>query len=205
VTGVDAAAVRDAALSLFAERGYRVTTMADIGAALGIRGPSLYRYFRSKQDVLVEIMTSTMATLLAAQAVAHTSTRDPVLAVRRMVEAHVRFHAAHREEAFVGSRELGSLAEPARSTVLDLRSRYEGRLRAAVVEGVRAGEFSVSSERLASYAILDMGMGVATWFRPDGPHSVDEVAYAHADYALALLRTGAVVDRGGSDYVVTPA
>jgi AcrR family transcriptional regulator len=189
VTAIDAAAVQAAALTLFAERGYRASTMADIGAALGIKGPSLYRYFRSKQDVLVEIMTSTMTTLLAAQAVAHTSTRDPVVAVRRMVEAHVRFHAAHREEAFVGSRELGSLEKPARNSVLELRRRYEGRLRAAIADGVKAGEFAVGSERLASYAILDMGMGVAAWFRPAGPHSVDEVAYAHADFALALLKT----------------
>jgi AcrR family transcriptional regulator len=187
VTAVDTDAVRGAALTLFAERGYRATTMADIGAALGVRGPSLYRYLSAKQDVLVEIMTSTMTTLLAAQDAAYTSSGNPVLAVRRMVEAHVRFHAAHREEAFVGSREIGSLEEPARTAVLDLRRRYEGRLRAAVVEGVQAGQFAVSSERLASYAILDMGMGVAAWFRPDGPHSVDEVSYTYSNFALAML------------------
>lgn len=188
MTVVDADAVRAAGLALFAERGYRVTTMADIGAALGIRGPSLYRYLSAKQELLAEIMTATMTTLLAGQNAAYVSTGDPVLRVRRMVEAHVRFHAAHRDEAFVGSRELGSLDEPARSTVLGLRRRYEGRLRKAIADGVHAGLFTVSSERLVSYAILDMGMGVAAWFRPDGPHSVDEVAYAYADHALAMLR-----------------
>jgi len=38
---VTRAAVRESALHLFAERGYQLTTMVDIGAALGIRGPSL--------------------------------------------------------------------------------------------------------------------------------------------------------------------
>ncbi|MCW2526258.1 MAG: TetR family transcriptional regulator, partial [Pseudonocardiales bacterium] len=180
-------AVRAAALALFAERGYRATTMADIGAALGIRGPSLYRYLSSKQDVLAEIMARTMTDLLAGQETARSSTTDPVLRLRRMVEAHVRFHTAHRDEAFVGSRELDSLEEPARSTVLELRHRYEGQLRAAVADGVRAGVFTVSSERLVSYAILDMGIGIAAWFRPDGPHSVDEIAYTYADHALAML------------------
>jgi AcrR family transcriptional regulator len=184
---VDAPAVRAAALALFAERGYRVTTMADIGAVLGIRGPSLYRYLSAKQELLAEIMTATMTTLIAGQVAAYDSTVDPVLRVRRMVEAHVRFHAAHRDEAFVGSRELGSLDEPARSTVLELRRRYEGRLRAAVADGVKRGAFTVSSERLVSYAILDMGMGVAVWFRPGGPHSADEVAYTYADHAVAML------------------
>ena len=164
--------------------------MADIGAALGVRGPSLYRYLHAKQDVLVEIMTATMNALLAAQDVAYASSADPALAVRRMVEAHVRFHAAHREEAFVGNRELDNLDARSRESVLDLRRRYEGRLRGAVDEGVQAGQFLVGSERLVSYAILDMGMGVAAWFRPDGPHSVDEIAYTYADFALAMLRGG---------------
>lgn len=190
MTVVDAGSVRAAALTLFAERGYRATTMADIGAALGIRGPSLYRYLSAKQELLVEIMTSTMTALLARQDAAYISTSDPVLRVRRIVEAHVRFHAAHRDEAFVGGRELGSLDEPAHSSVLELRRRYEGRFRTAVAEGVSAGVFTVSSVRLVSYAIVDMGLGVAAWFRPDGPNSVDEVAYTYGDHALALLRAG---------------
>jgi AcrR family transcriptional regulator len=190
VSVVDAEAVRAAALGLFAERGYRATTMADIGAALGIRGPSLYRYLSAKQDVLAEIMAATMTALLAGQDAAYKSTADPILRLRRIVEAHVRFHAAHRDEAFVGSRELASLEEPARSTVLELRRRYEGRLRAVVADGVQAGVFTARSERLVSYAILDMGMGVATWFRADGALSVDEIAYTYADHALAMLRAG---------------
>jgi AcrR family transcriptional regulator len=185
---VDAAAVRAAALTLFAERGYQATTMADIGAALGIRAPSLYRYLNAKQDVLVEIMTTTMTDLLEAQEAASASSEDPAVAVRRMVEAHVRFHAAHREEAFVGSREISSLDQPARATVLGLRRSYEGSLRVAIAEGVRAGKFAAASDRLVSYAILDMGMGVAAWFRPDGPNSVDEIAYTYANFALAMLR-----------------
>jgi AcrR family transcriptional regulator len=187
MTAVDAEVVRAAALTLFAECGYRVTTMADIGAAVGIRGPSLYRYLSAKHDVLAEIMTATMTSLLASQDAAYASTADPVLRLHRMVEAHVRFHAAHREEAFVGNRELGSLEEPARTRVLKLRRRYEGRLRAAIAEGVEAGVFRVRSTRLASYAILDMGMGVAAWFRADGPHSADEIAYVYADQAMAML------------------
>jgi AcrR family transcriptional regulator len=184
---VDRVVIQDAALALFASVGYRATTMADIGAAVGVRGPSLYRHLRSKQDLLSAIMVDTMTTLIADQATALRSTTDPVLRVRRMVEAHVRFHAANRERAFVGNRELGSLEPDNRAEVLRLRDRYEHGLRSVIEAGVADGGFRVPSARLASYAILDMGIGVATWFRPDGPHSVDEVAYAYADHAIALL------------------
>jgi AcrR family transcriptional regulator len=188
-SAVDSAAVRRAALALFAERGYRATTMADIGAAVGIRGPSLYRHVRRKQDLLVEIMTDTMTELLARQADAVSAGGGAAQMVRRMVEAHVRFHAANQTQAFVGNREIDNLERGNRERVLELRSRYEGVLRTVIADGMAAGTFTDRSARLASYAILDMGIGVSAWFRPDGAHTVDEVAYAYADYAAALLIT----------------
>ena len=193
-SSLDAATVRDAALRLFAERGYRATTMADIGAALGIRGPSLYRHVASKQDLLAAIMTDTMRELIARQRAAAAAGGDPAQVVRRMVEAHVRFHAANREQAFVGNREIDNLEPANRAPLLELRRRYADGLRAAIAAGRDASVFRVVSDRLAAYAILDMGIGVSAWFRADGPHSADEVAYAYADYALAMLTVGTPPD-----------
>jgi AcrR family transcriptional regulator len=189
-SALDVEIVREAALGLFAERGYRATTMADIGAAVGIRGPSLYRHVRSKQQLLAAIMTDAMEELIAGQKAATSAGGDPIQVVRRMVEAHVRFHAANRQAAFVGNREIDNLEPPNREQVLGLRRRYETTLRSAIARGRESGMFTVASDRLASYAILDMGMGVAAWFRANGPHSADEVAYMYADYAIAILGTG---------------
>jgi AcrR family transcriptional regulator len=186
---LDTAAVRGAALRLFAERGYRATTMSDIGASVGIRGPSLYRHIRSKQDILAEIMRTTMETLLAAQRDALNAEGDVQQRLRRFVEAHVRFHSAHREEAFVGNRELDNLDPQPRKEILGLRRQYENKLRALIEQGVAEGEFRVSSPQLASFAILDMGMGVAAWYRSSGIHSVDEIAYLYADFAVSMLRS----------------
>jgi AcrR family transcriptional regulator len=193
----DVTAVRAAALSLFAERGYRATTMADIGAALGIRGPSLYRHVRSKQVLLSEIMVETMRTLIADQQAALHASDDVVVQLRRLVEAHVRFHARHREHAFVGNREIESLEEPSRLVVLRLRERYEQALREVITRGCDSGRFDVPDPRLASYAILDMGIGVASWFRPDGPHSVDQVAYIYADQAARMVASPTVARPSG--------
>ena len=122
---IDAVTIRVAALELFAAYGYRATTMADIGAALGIRGPSLYKHVQSKQDLLAEIMVDTITTLIADQRAARQAGGDIVVQVRRMVEAHVRFHALHREQAFVGNREIGNLEHPHRDKVLWLRSAFK--------------------------------------------------------------------------------
>jgi AcrR family transcriptional regulator len=179
--------VRTAALELFAAQGYRATTVDEIGARVGIRGPSVYKHFRSKQELLVDIVVGTTGALLAAQRAAVRSSGDVREQLHRAVEAHVRFHAEHPREAFVAGREVGSLAEPHRSDVLRKQAEYERRLRRLVETGVRDGVFAVESPRLAAYALLDMGTGVAGWFRPGGPVTQDEVATLYADLALRLV------------------
>ncbi|MEJ8278133.1 TetR/AcrR family transcriptional regulator [Pseudonocardia spirodelae] len=179
--------IRAAALAEFARRGYEATTMADIGAAVGIRGPSLYKHVRSKQELLASVIDATMRALLAGHDAAVAGVTDPVERLRRAVEAHVRFHARHRVEAFVGNRELRSLTEPHRAGVLGLRSDYELRFRRLITEGVSAGVFRVASPRLAAYAILDQGMGVAVWFREDGGPGENEVAWQLAEFALRMV------------------
>lgn len=190
---VNRATVRAAALHLFAERGYQLTTMMDIGAALGIRGPSLYKHVASKQELLAEIMVETMTSLIARQRAAVAAGGPPDVQLRRAVEAHVRYHATHREDALVGNREIESLEEPARTEVVELRRTYEHGLRAIIEGGCTAGDFATAHARLVSYAILDMGMGLASWYRPDGEYDIDALAYAYANLAAQMVGSSPTV------------
>lgn len=182
-----AADIRDAALELFVRRGYEATTMSDIGAAVGIRGPSLYKHVASKQDLLAAVITDTMDRLLAAHRAAVAGTEDHAERLRRAVDAHVRFHARHRREAFVGNRELRSLVEPHRGAVLARRAEYARCFETLIADGAGAGAFGVGSVELAAYAILDLGMGVAVWFREDSGPTENEVAWQHTEFALRLV------------------
>ncbi|MFB6676714.1 TetR/AcrR family transcriptional regulator [Streptomyces sp. NPDC056390] len=179
--------IRLAALRLFAEQGYRSTTMTDIGAAVGIRGPSLYKHVASKHELLAEIMIGTMEQLIADNIAAVSGTDDVREQLRRSVEAHIRYHARHRLEAFVGNREIGNLDPPDQERVLGRRSDYERRYRELIERGAAEGAFEVRSARIASYSILDMGIGVASWFHEGGEFSVDQLAYQYGDIALRIV------------------
>lgn len=48
----DADAILNCALELFREKGYRGTSMADIGNAAGLLKGSIYHHFGSKEDIL---------------------------------------------------------------------------------------------------------------------------------------------------------
>src|SRR5882757_5639613 len=53
-----------AAAELFAHSGFHGVGIDDIGAAVGISGPALYRHFRSKDAMLGEMLTSISEFLL---------------------------------------------------------------------------------------------------------------------------------------------
>ena len=45
-----------AAATLFADRGFAGVRLEDLGAAVGISGPAVYRHFPNKEAVLVELL-----------------------------------------------------------------------------------------------------------------------------------------------------
>ena len=53
--------ILDEALSLFARSGYDSVTVADIAAAVGIRAPSLYKHYPSKQAIFDAILAEMAA------------------------------------------------------------------------------------------------------------------------------------------------
>jgi len=179
--------ILESALELFATRGYQSTTMDEIGERVGIRGPSIYKHFRSKQDLLLVLMFQTMEQLLEGFESAVSASDDVGQQLKLAVEAHVRYHARHRFEAFVGTREINSLTEPERSKIVDLRGEYERKFRDLIERGRVEGRFNTGSSRLASYAILDMGVGVSVWFRESGAFDEDQIARYYGIMALRML------------------
>ena len=71
--------------------------------------------------------------------------------------------------------------------------RQSSGLRAIICEGVGTGDFHVGSPALASFAILEMCLSIARWFRDDGARTAGQVADEYADFALRIA--GFVPDR----------
>ena len=49
--------ILDAALTLFAEKGYHTVSVAQIADAVGIKAPSLYKHYKSKRDIFDAILS----------------------------------------------------------------------------------------------------------------------------------------------------
>lgn len=179
--------VRDAALALFVENGYVGTSMKDIGRRLAMRAPSLYNYVASKHDLLSDVILGTLDQLLANQAAAVAGEEDVAEQLRAATEAHVRYSARYWREVIVTDRDFLSLEEPTRSHVLQLRRRYERGFRSIIERGCDGGRFDVQEPKLASYAIIEVGLSIAQWYRARGPLSIDDVARHHGIFALRIV------------------
>ncbi|MFT3660815.1 MAG: TetR/AcrR family transcriptional regulator [Gordonia sp. (in: high G+C Gram-positive bacteria)] len=82
--------ILDAAARLFVERGYPGTGMDDIGAAVGITGPSVYKHFPSKDAILVAIGRRSALRLEAEAMAAALATPDPAARLDLLVDSYVQ-------------------------------------------------------------------------------------------------------------------
>jgi AcrR family transcriptional regulator len=178
--------VRTAALELFAERGFHGVGIRDIGKRAGLSTSTLYHYMGTKEDLLAEIMRDSMELLIraASQTGKHGT---PTERIARLVQIHVLAHAARPLHTRIADDELRALTPALRAEITALRDTYELIWQAAIEDGVAAGEFGVRDRRVARLAMLEMCSGVARWYRPDGPLTIEELALRYAEMALGLL------------------
>lgn len=178
-----------AAIDLFSERGYYGTSMEDIANQVGIGTSSLYNHVSSKQEMLAEIMTQTMRELHAQFKESVAGYTSPPGKLRAVIEGHVVFNGTRQREVHISNREITSLQQPTRDKVRHSRRCYAHNLLSLILEGIESGDFVVPHPRLSSYGLIEMGMGVAQWYRPNGPLDLAEIAKIHGDMALRQVST----------------
>ncbi|WP_354701590.1 TetR family transcriptional regulator [Paraconexibacter sp. AEG42_29] len=181
-----AAEARDAAIQLFAQRGYRGTTINDIADVMGIRGPSLYKHVTSKQAILRDIVVSTMDLLLEHQRDAIAASDDPAVQLREMTRAVVRDHVENRQRAYVCMRELASLESDARAEVQAQRDEYWHAARAVIKAGIATGVFDVRSSAVTTFCLIELASSPATWYDARSALSHAEIADQVAEMCLRL-------------------
>lgn len=118
------AAILAAAAARFAERGYAGVTIEDLGAAVGISGPAVYRHFPGKSAVLAAILEGASATLLEGAERVLGEAPDAASALRSLIRFHVDFALHEADVIVVQDRELEQLDADARHEVRSLQRRY---------------------------------------------------------------------------------
>lgn len=109
---------------LIAERGYLGMRLDDLGAAVGISGPAVYRHFPSKEALLVELLVGISRRLLDGGSAVAADAEDPRQALAGLVEFHLDFALGEPELIRIQDRDLDNVPPPARREIRRTQRRY---------------------------------------------------------------------------------
>lgn len=115
------------AARIIAERGFHQTRLADVGAAVGISGPGVYRYFSSKDDMLAQLLIDISSRLVARgrEVMAeHGTESDPRAVLTALVAAQTHIAATEPDLIRVQEREIRNLVDEDLSRVKSLQMAY---------------------------------------------------------------------------------
>ncbi|MFE3552713.1 TetR/AcrR family transcriptional regulator [Streptomyces kronopolitis] len=187
--------LREAA-RLFAERGFHGVGVDEIGAAVGISGPGLYRHFAGKDAMLAELLVGISERLLAGGRMRIAEGGEsPEAVLRALIDGHIDFALDDRPLITLHDRELDRLREADRKRVRQLQRQYV-ELWVDVVREVHPGP-SESRARAAVHAVFGLLNSTPHLGRPGALPGRTEMA--ELLHGLALGAFGAVAREAAED------
>jgi TetR/AcrR family transcriptional regulator, cholesterol catabolism regulator len=176
----------------FARRGYRATTMRHIADAAGILAGSLYHHFKSKEEILREVMLEStvqyVAELeeIASRAISTSEKIEKAICHRLELYQHQGMSlgvvlqtdkTTLQETMFLEMRQLGRRIDAAWDKILE--------------EGKASGQLSQNLEtRAITYSIVGMLNWAHRWYDPAGRLEPRALAKVWAQMVLSGILTG---------------
>ncbi|MQA07127.1 MAG: TetR family transcriptional regulator [Pseudonocardiaceae bacterium] len=181
------------AAEMFAERGYRATTVRDIADAAGILSGSLYHHFDSKESMVDEILTDFLDELFGRYREIVASELGPRATLEAIVVASFECINARRAEVAIYQNESKYLVRFDRFSYLADRNVEFRKLWIRLLEeGMREGVFRQGLDVELVYRFIRDTVWVAVhWYRPGGELSARDVAEQY----LQILLDGIAVRR----------
>ncbi len=171
------------AAHLFRSKGYERTTVRDLASAVGIQSGSIFHHFKSKDEILRSVMEETIrynTALMRASLAEATTLRERVLALIRCELQSIMGGTGEAMAVLV--YEWRSLSSESQQFILELRDTYE-QLWLDVLNEAKAAGYVHSDPFILRRFLTGALSWTNTWFRPEGPMSLDQLA----EEALSLV------------------
>lgn len=184
--------ILDVSSKLFRERGYDRTNLDDVAAALRVTKPSLYYYFRNKEEILLACISAAYARMREALAQAD----DPAYSGRRRVELMLRIYMQVISDDTGVSIVLADdrvMSEAGQKQYREMRRELNAALEKRISQGVGDGSLQTNDVAMTAAALFGMFNWVSHWSptrRAVGPEAI-------SDHFFALVFGGLGPKAGG--------
>lgn len=190
----------DISAQLFAERGYKATTVRAIGDAAGVLSGSLYHHFDSKEAIADELFTIYFEGLVARYRDIIDVGADPRETFTSVVRAAFETIGQHRAANIVLQNEGEYLSQFPRFKYLKDREKEIEKLWIGVIkEGIDSGAFRKDLDPKMVYRFVRDGVWAAVrWFTPSGRLKTSDLADQYLGIILDGLSPRSTARRGRS-------
>jgi len=182
---------RDAVLRMaaqsFNEKGFHATSLDDVAARLNVTKPTLYYYFKNKEEILFECVRIGLQMIdEAAENVA-----------RRGGTGVEQLFAVMHKYAEIVTMDFGMclirvgedpLQPAARRKLRQLKARIDRRFRSLIERGIAEGDLAPCDAKIAAFTVAGALSWIARWYRADGPLSPNDIA----EQSISILVEGLV-------------
>lgn len=172
------------AAELFDTRGFHNTSMEDIADGVGLRKPTLYHYFSSKDEILHRIHDEFIELLIQRQEQRLTQgmqTKILLLEAMGDVLELMQTHRGHVRVFFESHRELPPVEH---EEIAAKRQHYETLIREVFDRGVAEGVFRELPTALVTKGMFGMCNWAYQWYQDDGAMRPRDIAYLFWDMLL---------------------
>ncbi|MEU6419163.1 TetR/AcrR family transcriptional regulator [Streptomyces spiralis] len=174
------------AAEVFAAQGYRATTVRKIADAAGMLAGSLYYHFDSKESMLDEILSTFLSELWARYEAVIACGLGPRETIEALVTASFREIDRHLPAVAIYQKEAKHLQAQSRFAYLtDAQVKFEKAWLGTLERGVADRVFRADLDVRLTYRFLrDTVWVAASWYRPGGQHSPEEIAHQYLSMVL---------------------
>jgi AcrR family transcriptional regulator len=166
------------ASEIFAQKGYRGTTVREIADEAGILSGSLYHHFSSKEDLAFEVLAGYYNDLLAQFRKAVAQQEDPTSLLSELISISCRGIADYPAAVALIQRSgdhllrLERFAELAKAND-EMRNIWLRAVRAGIREGIWTEDVDPN---LVFRSMRDVLSGAANWWKPGGRYRIEQLA-----------------------------
>lgn len=166
--------IRDAAATMFAERGFNGTSIATIAEYCGVSKALLYHYYQSKEALLYDMLYSHCQLLLETATRAVEEANGPEQQLKSVVRALMQLYVSSREKHIVLLNDLHCLPLEQQAEIREQEKRVVNVIK-DLLSTMRPDLNPSMTTSLTMYLMGAINW-TYTWFKPQGAVSAREFA-----------------------------
>lgn len=144
----------DAALRLFARKGYHHSSVREIAEAAHLSVGALYTYIKSKEDILLLVYYRIFNLFQMKMSETMLKSGDPAAQLGAAIEATLKLYDEYRDLILVLYQESHTLRRDALDQLFEVDRRYVSMVQAIIEQGNRGGVLATKDPNLVAIFIL---------------------------------------------------